>query len=177
MNIEYRDDQIFVDYPIGELLAMYVQRRETIRYDYLCALVRVEVERKRSRKSFATAFDRLYDRGEIFTAVHEVGANMCLEFFEIAGLSQKGQSRFRRHCREQHDYAFVMNRVVDANETHISLDDIEEVSEDERFLSNPTCTAFVQRMKDLGDGDVRMGILREVTNRKPDHVVKFVFNQ
>lgn len=175
MNIEYRDDQIFVDYPIGELLAMYVQRKGTIRYDYLCALARIEVERKRIRKSFDTAYGRLYDRGEIFTADHEVGANMCLELMELAGLSQKGQSRFRRMCREQHDYEFIMNRVVDANGYYISLDEIEEVAEDERFLSNPTCTAFVERMNKLGSGDIRMGILREVTNRKPDHVVKFVF--
>ena len=177
MNIEYRDDQIFVDYPIGELLAMYVQRKGTVGFDYLCALVRVEVERKRSRKSFGTAFDRQYDRGEVFTANKKVGANMCLELMELAGLSKKGQSRFRRMCREFYEYEFIMNRVVDANGCSISLDEIEDVAEDELFRSNQTCTAFVQRMKEMGDGDIRMGILREVTNRKPDHVVKFVFDR
>lgn len=177
MNIEYRDDKIFVDYPVGELLAMYVQRKGTVGYDYLCALARIEVERKRSRKSFGAAFDRLYDRGEVFTANSEVGANMCLELMELAGLSKKGQSRFRRRCREFHEYKFIMNRVVDANDCSISLDEIEDVAEDELCRTNQTCTAFVQRMKEMGYGDIRMGILREVTNRKPDHVVKFVFDQ
>jgi len=159
---------------IDELLELY-KRKCGGDYDYFCVMVRVEAERIRRKQSYETTFRRLYDNNALFCADQRTSANMCLEMLEIAGLSKKGQAKFRQHCRNLHDYEFEGNRVVDAQYSHLSIDEIEAVAVAECCLE-PVVVPFVVRMRDQGENDLRLGILLEIQKKRPDYVAHFSFN-
>jgi hypothetical protein len=174
MKIEHNAGDTDVEIHIDELLELY-KSRVGGNYDYLCVMVRVEAERIRRKQSYETTFRRLYDNSTLFCADQRTSANMCLEMLEIAGLSKKGQAKFRQHCRDIHEYEFEGNRVVDAQFSHLSIDEIEDVAAAEDW-DKPVTVPFVDRMQKQGQKDLRLGILLEVQKKRPDFVAHFSFN-
>lgn len=176
MQITYEGSLVFVQIHIDELLELY-QKNCGGDYDYFCVMVRVEAERvksKKSKKSYAEALNKLEFDNKLFSADIQTSANMCFEMLELAGLSKKGQARFRQYCRLHSDYVFEGNRVVETNGLHLSIDEIQDAAsqEEETFV----CTPFVTRMMEQGDRDIRLGILLEIHKRKPDYVASFIFH-
>lgn len=173
MQITYEGPLAFVNIHIDELLELYHKNRGGD-YDYFCVMVRVEVERVKSKRSYTETFHKLNRGNKLFSADIQTSANMCFEMLEIAGLSKKGQARFRQYCRLHSDYVFEGNRVVETYGVHLSIDEIQDAAcqEEDTFV----CTPFVSRMREQGEGDIRLGILREIQKRKPDYVASFIFH-
>lgn len=173
MQITYEGSLTLVQIHIDELLELY-RKNCGGDYDYFCVMVGVEAERVKSKRSYTEAFHKLNRNNKLFSADIQTSANMCFEMLEIAGLSKKGQARFRQYCRLHSDYVFEGNRVVETNGVHLSIDEIQDaaVQEEDTFV----CTPFVTRMMDQGERDIRLGILLEIQKRKPDYVASFMFH-
>lgn len=174
MKIEHNCGDTDVEIHIDELLELY-KKRVGRDYNYFCVMVRVEAERIRRKQSYDVTFARLSEQHTLFCSDQRMSANMCIEMLEIAGLSKKGQAKFRQHCRDIHDYEFEGNRVVDAQFSHLSIDEIEDVAVAENW-AYPVVVPFVVRMKNQGSGDIRLGILLEIQKKRPDYVAHFSFN-
>lgn len=172
MKITYEGELTLVQIHIDELLDLYQENRGGD-YDYFCVMVRVVAELVKSERSYNEAFQKLQRNNKLFSADTKTSANMCFEMLELAGLSKKGQARFRQYCRVHNDYVFQGNRVVETDGVHLSIDEIQDaaVQEEDTFV----CTPFVTRMMDQGERDIRLGILLEIQKRKPDYVASFQF--
>lgn len=176
MNIVRESDYTMVHATIDEVLKVYTENCGC-QYNYLCAMMWVEVERLRTKKSFSKTMDNISSNGSIFCADTTTSANMCFDLLKHAGLSKKGQARMRQYYRTQFDYLFQGEQVIETHGGHACLDDVDEVAGDEQYQQKTAvCSPFVQRVHEIGEGDLRLGILREVKKNHPDYMIKFKFN-
>lgn len=180
MELTKDGNMLNVKLTVDQLYKLYM--KHYLRYEYFCPMVHVAAKMKSRKKSFDDINDILGNKfGDgAFECDAVVSANTCLQLVTAAGLSKKGQAKYRQSLRDMGFTVTGNNVVSSAYERHATVRPDQPNFENRMIeIGGEVLTkineSYVLDLEYDTDVEYRIGLLKTVTEKNPNLVCNFRF--